>query len=558
MFAPSNPGSGSGSVSNSKTPVSAMTPIGQGETGTGIGAGLGMGGSEARTIVPVTIIPLNTTQVRHGMDKLKLRDSVGLCGVDREGSGESSAIPTDPYDPIFHSVSSADDTCGERNRSEKSESEVGGDREILDLPIAQSAGHTEKNISTLAPYISTHMGPETGPKSPSISPDYCGLDSLKVKPDSGKGPGSAPVTSGFLGVTLPPPVRENEGIDDEGRLYETPLVDVTTGLSALSISSGLSGREGHPAASTVADSKGQSERTTAVHTACDVTDQPHTNPTNHTPHSAISTTDTDIVQGNVGMGTRVIGGAKHGDGVALSTGVSASAVTGSKGVKSSMPSTGTSLQSSDTASSTVSSSFSHVAVTPYLSTVSTIVGTGIKTKDTGIDRFIQESEGLSGATNSSHETESAQNKPNIIGISGNSAEVPGPPATSPASSGSFFSTHHTVGGHTVAPTGHTVGSSSSSSTSSLSKSLIENEKRIEKERQTKQNRLSKVTRYHAILYSTLLYYDFLKCASFYFFLFIFIPLGLCQTSAGRGQHRGVRRIQGTHARMKGMESAFFF
>jgi hypothetical protein len=173
-------------------------------------------------------------------------------------------------------------------------------------------------------------------------------------------------------------------------------------------------------------------------------------------------------------------------------------VTGSQGVESPMPSTGTSLQLSDTASSTVYSSFSHAAVTPYLSPVSAVIGTGIKPKDTGIDRVIPEPEGVSVVINSSHETESAQNKPNITGISCNSVEVPGPPATSPASSGSFFSTHHTVGGHTV-------GSSSSSSTSSLSKSLIENEKRIEKERQTKQNRLSKVTRYYTILYHTILY-----------------------------------------------------
>ena len=41
--------------------------------------------------------------------------------------------------------------------------------------------------------------------------------------------------------------------------------------------------------------------------------------------------------------------------------------------------------------------------------------------------------------------------------------------------------------------GHGTVSVPTSTTSSLSKSLIENEKRIEKERQTKQNRLSKVS-----------------------------------------------------------------
>ena len=43
---------------------------------------------------------------------------------------------------------------------------------------------------------------------------------------------------------------------------------------------------------------------------------------------------------------------------------------------------------------------------------------------------------------------------------------------------------------------HCAVSAPASNTSSLSKSLIENEKRIEKERQTKQNRLSKVSTYH--------------------------------------------------------------
>lgn len=44
---------------------------------------------------------------------------------------------------------------------------------------------------------------------------------------------------------------------------------------------------------------------------------------------------------------------------------------------------------------------------------------------------------------------------------------------------------------------HCAVSAPTSTTSSLSKSLIENEKRIEKERQTKQNRLSKVSTYHS-------------------------------------------------------------
>lgn len=44
---------------------------------------------------------------------------------------------------------------------------------------------------------------------------------------------------------------------------------------------------------------------------------------------------------------------------------------------------------------------------------------------------------------------------------------------------------------------HCAVSAPTSTTSSLSKSLIENEKRIEKERQTKQNRLSKVFTYHS-------------------------------------------------------------